>query len=558
MFKAWLIMPRTMQIFGLGIARVTFAAAVVAVALGTPLSIAQSERPAVAVEGGKLAGIVDDAGIRVYKGIPYAAPPVGNLRWREPQPVSRWDGVRDASEYGDRCEQSPFPAIAPIGKSGMSENCLFLNVWSAPISSRKPVLVWIYGGGLSNGYANTAETDGDAFANKGLVYVSINYRVGAFGFLALPGLTQESPNKSSGNYGFLDQIAALKWVQRNVAAFGGDPQNVTIFGQSAGSVSVSVLTASPLAKGLFKRAIGDSGADLGTVADTLGPAAPLAVQERRGLAFADLLHAHSPAELRAVPAEQIVDAGERGAGSLFAAPHIGPAIDGYLLRETPAQTFARGAQNDVALITGWNLHEGTLFMLVLPNGVAVAGCKPVWNAARTSSAFAQQANVSFGAGAPAFLALYPHATDDEAKASAEYVVGDLAIAEPTWKWADLQSKSGKTVVYTYLFTKTPPAEYPLHAASHGAEVVYAFDNLNAKKWSWDPMDLRLAHLMSTYYANFAKTGDPNGPGLPPWPAYNAADPHHMVFDANGAAAAPLPLAKLRLIDANSTANWCPQ
>lgn len=533
------------------------AALVAAIMLGPTVAPAQNAGPTVAIDAGRLAGTVDEAGMRVFRGIPFAAPPVGDLRWREPQPVAPWTGVREASEFGDRCQQSPFPATTPIGHSGMSENCLFLNVWAAPAAVRAPVLVWIHGGGYSNGYSNAADYDGDAFAQKGLVFVSINYRVGAFGFLAHPALTQESPHKTSGNYGALDQIAALQWVRRNIAAFGGDPNNVTIFGESAGSVSVSVLTASPLAKGLFERAIGDSGAGLGSTVDTL-PVKPLAWEEQRGVAFASVLHARTAAELRAIPAGQVVDAGEHGAGTLFLGGRYAPVIDGYLLRETPERTFARGAQNDVSLLTGWNLREGLLFTLVAPNGAAPAGCKPVWDDARTATAFVDQANRSFGAAGPAFLQLYPHATDDEARMSAENTVGDLAIDWATWKWADLQSKSDKTSVYTYLFAKVPPSEYPLHAATHGAETLYAFDNLKSRKWSWDAMDTQVAHIMSSYYANFARTGDPNGPGLPSWPAYSGTSPERMVFDANGAAAAPLSLARVRLIDANRSAGpWCP-
>ena len=230
---------------------------------------AQGSRPVVAIDAGNLAGAVDEAGIRVFKGIPYAAPPVGDLRWKEPQPVAAWSGTRDAVQFGDRCQQAPFPAYRTTGTRGMSENCLFLNVWSAPDSAKRPVIVWIHGGGFGYGYSNQASYDGDHFVQKGLVYVDLNYRVGSLGFLAHPGLTAESPHKSSGNYGILDQIAALQWVQRNIEKFGGDPDNVTIFGESAGSISVNVLTASPLAKGLFKRAIGDSGAGLGTTVDTL-------------------------------------------------------------------------------------------------------------------------------------------------------------------------------------------------------------------------------------------------------------------------------------------------
>ncbi len=514
----------------------------------------QGGRPQISVDSGTLTGMVDAAGIHVFKGIPYAAPPVGELRWKEPQPVPSWTGTRDASAFGDRCEQTLFPAYVPIGNRGMSENCLFLNVWSAPDSAKRPVLVWIHGGGFGYGFSNQAAYDGVHFVQKGLVYVDLNYRVAAFGFLAHPGLTQESPNRSSGNYGILDQIAALQWVKRNIAAFGGDPDNVTIFGESAGSISVNVLTASPLARGLFTRAIGDSGAGLGTTVDTL-PVRPLAWEEQRGIRFAGVLRARSLAELRAVPAAEIADVGEHGPGTLFNASRFAPAIDGYLLKEAPAATYARGEQNNVDLIAGWNLHEETTFML----GSGHGGCRPAWNDAATPASFVQQAARSFGAAAPAFLGLFPHATDEEAKASAQSVVGELVIAWPTWTWADLQSRSEKTRTYVYLFGKVPPRESPVHVAAHGSEVPYAFDNLQSYAWSWDSMDHQLAHMMSSFYANFAKTGDPNGPGLPPWPVYEPSEPQHMVFDATGAAAAPLPLAQLQLISDNRSAGpWCPE
>ena len=272
--------------------RFVAAAALVAMVFGSGTAGAQIERPQITIDTGALSGTIDAAGTRVFKGIPYAAPPVGDLRWKEPQPAAAWTGMRDASQFGDRCMQLAFPAYRPIGTRGMSENCLFVNVWSRPASTRLPVIVWIHGGGFGYGYSNQAEYDGDHFAQKGVVYVDLNYRVGAFGFFAYPGLTQESPHQTSGNYGLLDQIAALQWVQRNIAAFGGDPNNVTIFGESAGGLSVGELTASPLAKGLFRRAIGDSGAALGTIADTL-PLRSLAYEEDRGKLFAGVLHART-------------------------------------------------------------------------------------------------------------------------------------------------------------------------------------------------------------------------------------------------------------------------
>ena len=411
----------------------TLTSTVAAFLVAASAAIAEDERPQVTVDTGTLAGTLE-AGSRIFRGIPYAAAPIDELRWKEPQPVSAWNGVRDASRFGDRCQQTRFQAYIPIGNRGMSENCLYLNVWSAPGAMRRPVIVWIHGGGFAYGFSNQAAYDGSAFVQKGLVYVSLNYRVGAFGFLAHPDLTQESPNKSSGNYAILDQIAALQWVKRNIAAFGGDPDNVTIFGESAGSISVNILTASPLARGLFNRAIGDSGAGLGTTIDTL-PVRPLAWAEQRGVRFAGVLRARTVEELRSVPAAEIADVGEHGPGVLFNASRHGPNIDGYLLPEAPADIYARGAQNNVELIAGWNLREANIFH----DRLGTRRLSAEWNSARTPETFMQLANRSFGADAAAFLGLHPHANDAEAGRSAEDVASDLIINWPTWKWADLQS-----------------------------------------------------------------------------------------------------------------------
>ena len=518
------------------------------------LALAQQTGPQIKIDAGTLAGSVDEAGVRVFKGIPFAAPPVGNFRWREPQAPATWTGVRDATDFGDRCPQGNFPPFKPIGGSGMSENCLFLNVWAEPDAQKRPVLVWISGGGFGYGFSNQAWYDGASFAKKGVIFVTLNYRVGVMGFLAHPELTRESPDKTSGNYAILDQIAALQWVKRNIAAFGGDPENVTIFGESAGAISVSVLTASPLAKGLFNRAIGNSGGALGSTADTL-PIRPLAWAEKRGTEFAEVAQTHSLSELRALSSTQLVELGEKPPKYLFEPGQYAPNIDGHLLKEAPEQTFARGAQNNVALIAGWNLNEGNIFIATSARrGV----CKPDWAGIATVDAFKAQAQNRFGAATTEFLSLYPHTTDTEAKASAEFMAGDSIINFAAWKWADLQKRSGKTAVYAYLFSKRPPPESPLRMPTHAAEIPYAFDNQRMLKWSWDENDPKVAHIMSSYYANFAKTGDPNGAGLPQWPVYDPSHPQHIVFDEAGAKAAGLPLQRLQFIDRNRVAGpWCP-
>ena len=531
-----------------------FAGGLIAILGGTQIARAADDGPRATIDAGILAGKIDETGVRVFKGIPFAAAPVGNLRWREPQPAAPWTGVRDAVDFGDRCQQGAFPAFRPIGGSGMSENCLFLNVWAEPNSQKRPVLVWISGGGFGYGFSNQAWYDGGAFAKKGLVFVSLNYRVGVMGLLAHPELTSESPDKSSGNYAILDQIAALQWVKRNIASFGGDPENVTIFGESAGSISVNILTASPLAKGLFKRAIGDSGAALGTTVDTL-PVRPLEWEEKRGNAFAEAAGARSISELRATPAAQLVDLGEKAPGYLFEPGQFAPNIDGHLLVETPEQTFARGAQNNVDLIAGWNLNEANIF---IATSLRRGRCKPDWAGIQTVDAFTAQARRTFGAASAEFLQLYPHSNDVEAKASAEFVAGDSIINYSSWKWADLQKRSGKTAVYAYLFSKKPPSESPLGIPTHAAEIPYAFDNLEKLKWSWDGNDPNVAHIMSSYYANFAKTGDPNGPALPEWPAYDPARPRRIVFNENGAEAADMDVGRLKFLDGHrSVGPWCP-
>ena len=528
-----------------------FAASVVFTSVGA----AQDRPPQVKIDSGILQGTLDRAGARVFKGIPYAASPVGDLRWREPQPPKAWTEVRSATDFGDRCQQGPFPAYHPIGGSGMSEDCLFLNVWSAPDSVRRPVLVWLHGGGLGYGYSNQADYDGDSFVAKGLVYVSLNYRVGVLGYLAHPQLTAESPNQSSGNYGALDQLAALQWIKRNIAAFGGDPDNVTIFGESAGAVSVSVLTASPMAEGLFRRGIGDSGASLGSTVDTL-PVRPLAWAEQRGQTFMRVAaKANSLSDLRAMPADRLVELSNNGEGHMFHPGLFAPTIDGYFLKEAPEQTFARGAQNNVGLIAGWNLDEGKSFMTISRHP---GTCEPVWKTAKTPAAFVAQAEKTFGKTAPEFLKMYPHATEAEADASAHYMVGDMTIAYPTWKWADLQARNDTTSVYLFFFRKALPAKLRGGAPAHGAEVPYAFDNLKQIPAGWSDSDYRVATQMSTYYANFAKTGNPNGMGLPEWPAYKSSDPKRIVFGDGGAEAGKAPLQPLQFIDRNQSAGpWCP-
>ncbi len=449
-------------------------------------------------------------GVRSFKGIPFAAPPVGELRWRAPQPVTPWEGERGADQFGPKCMQTGQPGdIDPLNPL-MSEDCLYLNVWSPAKSAddRLPVMVWIYGGGFKSGSGSEPWYNGAHLARKGVIVVTVNYRLDVLGFLSHPELTAESNNHASGNYGLLDQIAALGWVKRNIAAFGGDPDRTTVFGESAGSISVSALMASPLAHGLFQRAIGESGAMLFPNKSPYA-LAPRLEAEQEGVKFADLLSAHSIAELREKPAEALLDA-------LVKNPDIprmsrGPIIDGRVLPASPAEIFAKGQQTDVPLLAGSTADEGTLFTARAQQA--------------TPETYSEQVHELFGDAADAVRKLYPVGTTEETKLSFAALFGDQLIAYPTWLWEELQARTGKAPTYRYLFELRPPSPElsqgsPAAAgAFHTAEIVYVFDNLQVRDWPWRPEDRRMAEIASSYWANFAKSGNPNGPGLPNWPAY---------------------------------------
>jgi len=464
----------------------------------------------VRIQSGVLEGVkAPDSNVRAFKGIPYAAPPVGALRWKAPQPLASWSGVRKADEFGPRCMQgNPFGDMIFRDK-GNNEDCLYLNVWTpaASAKARLPVMAWIYGGGFAAGASSEPRQDGGRLAKKGVVVVSFNYRLGVFGFLSHPDLTKESGHNASGNYGLLDQVAALEWVQKNIGAFGGDAHKVTIFGESAGSFSVSALMASPLAQGLFQRAIGESGAFL---AISALEAKPLAETEEAGRKFAETLGVASIEGLRAKPAEEVLQSALKVGAFAFE-----PNIDGYFLPENVATVYAKGKQSHVPLLAGWNSDEGS-------DDIAFAKEKP------TAASFTKLAHSDFGDKAEAFLKLYPAATDDEAKRSAQDLARDRFIALSTWKWIEMQKTTGKARVFRYEFDQAPPP--PADAkpdspeaqlgAYHSAEIEFVFEALDSKKLPWRPEDRKLSDLMSSYWANFAKTGDPNGAGLPRWPAYD--------------------------------------
>ena len=438
---------------------------------------------------GSVSGVAgSSASVRVYKGIPFAAPPVGDLRWKAPKAPAPWSGVRQADKFGATCMQTPYAENSPYHAAAepVSEDCLYLNVWTAAKSSkdRRPVMVWIHGGALTRGSGSTPVYDGDNLAQKGVVVVTINYRLGVFGFLAHPELTKESDRNASGNYGFLDQIAALEWVQQNIANFGGDPKRVTIFGESAGSWAVNVLTASPLAKGLFVRAIGESGAEFARVG-------ALAAAEQAGLRFQKAAGADSIAALRAKPAADLMKV--PGGGSA-------PVVDGYLLPKNVRSIYADGKQNDVALLIGSNANEGTAF--ASPNVRA--------------ESFKAQAKSRYGDLADAYLKIYPASTDAEAKVSSADAMRDQTFGWEMRTWARMQSKTGKSKVYLYYFSKVPPGEFGAKlGAYHASEIAYVFENVQGGA----PVDKKLSDEMSSYWVNFAATGDPNGKALPKWPVF---------------------------------------
>lgn len=451
----------------------------------------------VRLDSGKVTGTVgDNPHVHVFKGIPYAAPPTGPNRWRAPQPVAAWSGVRDAKEFAPRCTQASFGGPNAPAPPPTSEDCLYLNVWTAAASAdeRRPVMLWIYGGGFFGGAGSEPRYGGEGLADKGAVVVTLNYRLGSLGFFAHPDLSRESDRHVSGNYGMLDVIAALEWVQRNIAAFGGDPRNVTVFGESAGAIMTATLVGSPAAKGLFHRAIAQSGAWMGLGMASMGT---LASAEQAGAKAAADLGA-SIAELRDKPAAEIFKS-IRGGGLV---------VDGYLIPEDLSLTFAAGRQNAVDVLVGSNRDEGTFF--IRPN--------------QTMDQFTHQARQRFGLLADGFFKLYPASTETEAHDSALASFRD----EAAWhmrKFAELQAKRGNKA-FVYYFTHVPPAPpgRPSRGATHVAEIPYMFDNLPAGR-PWTDTDRRLADTMSSYWVNFARTGDPNDPGLPRWPAYENAAGH---------------------------------
>jgi para-nitrobenzyl esterase len=477
-----------------------------------PLVAATNNR--VKVEGGLLLGVPGkDPSVMVFKGIPYAAPPVGDMRWKPPAPPVAWKGVRKADSFGPSCIQNIVQERKPwtyefMTHGEISEDCLSLNVWTAAKSARerRPVYVYIYGGGFSEGSGAVPIYDGEGLAKKGIVVVTMNYRLGVLGFLAHPELTKESASKASGNYGLLDQIAALRWVRDNIKAFSGDPSRVTIGGQSAGGMSVHSLIASPLAQGLFHRAIVESGGStIGGGGISLGTRS-LAAAEADGQKFAESKGVHSIAELRAMSWQKLIEPvqGSSAAGGGMPMLRFSPIVDGYCLPAPVQQVFAEGKQNDIPTLTGQNKGElGGLMMS---------------QARVTAEAFAKQARQQYGDMADEFLKLYPASTGGEAENAQAQSRRDQAMVS-MYLWAKERAKTARTKAFIYLWDHTLPGpDAEQYGAFHTSEVLYVMNTLYMSDRPFTDADRKIADMMSSYWVNFMSTGDPNGKGLTAWPA----------------------------------------
>jgi len=451
------------------------------------------------VQGSVQGKTLHEGKVRAFLGLPYAAPPVGELRWKAPAAPRAWKGVRQATEFGHHCVQGRVFADMIFPDAGPSEDCLVLNVYTpaeAKAGSKLPVMFWIHGGGYAGGAGSEPRHDGASLPTHGVVLVTINYRLGVLGFLNTTDLVKEGEGHA-GNYGLMDMVAALRWVKANIAQFGGDAGNVTIFGESAGSFAVSTLMASPMAAGLFHKAIGESGGAFSTL---LG-SGTLEENATAGQKWADQLGAKNLAELRAIPAEKLIEeVGKKGT------PRFAPVVDGHFLTEQVPAVFAAGKQAHVPLLAGWNRDEN-----------------PSMAKNMTAVAWKQFAEQHFGVQAEAFLKAFPGATDEEAALSATEYGAQMFIGFGTWRWLEAHVKTGQSPVYRYYFEwAAPPSKFhPGSFAFHSDDIEYVFGSLDTRPGAeWRPEDRKLSEQMMRYWTNFAKTGDPNGPGLPVWPRYD--------------------------------------
>jgi len=453
----------------------------------------------VSTEAGLISGKTGADGIvKIFMGVPFAAPPLGDLRWKPPQPPVKWKGVKECvAPPASAMQNKPAPYMMwtmeyQIPAEPISEDCLYLNIWTPAKKKgeRLPVIVWIHGGAFTGGSGTVPLYNGEAMAEKGVVFITINYRLGPFGFLALPELSAESPEKVSGNYGLLDQVEALKWIKRNISNFGGDPGNVTIAGQSAGSVSVNALMVTPKAKGLFQRAIGESG---GMFSAGLGIVNELKKTEAYGLKLIDQIGVKSVKELREKSADEINKIQGR----------FGIVVDDVVVLNAE-KAFAGKLQNEVPLISGWTADE---FLFGEP---------------LSAKDFRAATERNYGNDAEAFLKLFPAGSDEEAKSS-QKLMSVLNFGWQNFHWAYMESKTGKNKAWLYYFTRVPPGE-PSYGAFHSAELGYALHTLKFWNKPFVKTDYDLENTMSSYWVNFARTGDPNGEGLPVWPAFDESSP----------------------------------
>ncbi|HEX3437988.1 MAG TPA: carboxylesterase/lipase family protein [Pseudacidobacterium sp.] len=481
----------------------------------TAVSVATlaADAPKVKTDKGEVQGYTSSDGqVRIFKGIPYAAPPVGPLRWKPPQPAAKWHGTLQTTNFGHHCMQPFLWPDVIFHDPGPSEDCLTLNVWT-PANNKNaklPVMVWIFGGGFTVGATSEARQNGENLAHKGVIIVSMNYRLNIFGFFVHPELTAESPQHASGNYGLMDQAAAIQWVHRNIKNFGGDPNNVTIFGESAGSISVCAQMASPMAKDLFQRGIGQSGGAFG--ATTL----PLKSREEREKSDQEnagkILGVTKLADLRSLSAEEVLKAATPEPD--MDPVRYSPDVDGYFLTDSVEAIYAAGKQAHIPLLAGWNADEGGIAQKTL-----------------TVAEYRQMAQKEFGAHADKFLALNPATTDDDALRAAKDVAGDRFIAYSTWRWIVAHVATSEKPAYRYHFELPSPGDkfHPAGAAFHSDDIEYVFGTLDSRQgMPVRPEDRQLSELMQNYWTNFARTGDPNGSGLPKWPAYSAMNGWHVM------------------------------
>lgn len=481
---------------------------------------------------------VRDGELAIYKGVRFGASTAGEGRWRPPAPPQRWTGVLKANHFAPGCMQIFFPSttVRPRPRYPRSEDCLFLNVWTPAKSAhdKLAVMVWIYGGGYDIGNTETPVFDGAALARKGVVVVSVAYRVGLLGFLAHPGLSAEDPHHVSGNYGILDQIAALQWVRSNIAAFGGNSHRVTIFGQSAGGISTSILAASPLAKGLFAGAISQSGGNFGppTLPANRYPGenmTRLRDAEQAGAAAMAGVGATTPEQMRKLPAETILGADK------FDKPPTWPVIDGYVILGDQYDLYAAGKQNDTPILVGFTSDD--------------AGNLPL---SRVED-YRHYVEKRFGPIAGQIEAAYPVQDDAQVPRAALDLARDVGFGWHEWTWARLQSRTGRGKAYVYYFSKRPPyPDLPAFTglgAIHTAEEPYMFNNLVLEGYQYTDADRALAQEMSSYWVNFAKTGNPNGAGLPDWPHFTAAEPAAMLIGDSSKAGRLPDEAGLKALDA---------